>query len=87
MKLIIAIIRDTDQDAVAKALTSQNLRVTHIASTGGLLRRGVTTLLIGLEDEQVEQALQIVRDHCAVDETGKKGATLFVLNVGEYLHF
>lgn len=87
MKLIIAIIRDSDHDAVVKALTSQSFRVTHIASTGGLLRRGVTTFLIGLDDETVEQALQLIRDSCVPDEEGKKGATLFVMKVGEYLHY
>ena len=58
MKLIIAILRDIDHDAVSQALTSAGFRVTLIASTGGFWRRGNTTLLIGCEDEQVEHAIE-----------------------------
>ncbi len=54
MKLIIAIVRDADADNVTQALTTADFRVTRVASTGGLLRRGMTTLLIGLEAEGVE---------------------------------
>jgi uncharacterized protein YaaQ len=61
MKLIIAIIKDEDNDAVSKALTENDFRVTFIASTGGFLRSGRSTLLVGVEDEQVETALDIIR--------------------------
>ena len=54
MKLILAIVRDSDSDSVTQGLTSADFRVTRVASTGGLLRRGMTTLLIGLEAEQVD---------------------------------
>lgn len=82
MKLIIAIIQDHDAEPVSKALTSMSFRVTLIASTGGFLRRGSSTLLIGVEDHQVEQALQILRDTCSLTgEPDQKRATVFVLNV------
>jgi uncharacterized protein YaaQ len=88
MKLIIAILRDIDHDAVSQALTSAGYRVTLIASTGGFWRRGNTTLMIGCENEQVENALQIVRSNCAQDsEPGTRHATIFVLNVNQYVHF
>ena len=47
MKLIIAIIHDEDNDRVSRMLTGENFRVTMIASTGGFLRSGRSTLLIG----------------------------------------
>jgi uncharacterized protein YaaQ len=85
MKLIIAIIRDEDNDAVSSALVGAGFRVTRIASTGGFLRRGSTTLMIGVEEEMVDQAFQIVRNCCApVVETGIRKATLFVLNVDRF---
>jgi uncharacterized protein YaaQ len=65
MKLIIAIIRDVDADATTQALTDASFRVTRIASTGGLLRRGVTTLLIGVEDDRVEAGLQTLKEACS----------------------
>jgi uncharacterized protein YaaQ len=88
MKMIIAIIRDIDDDTVTHALTGAEFRVTRIASTGGFLRRGNNTLLIGLDDEKVEQAMQIIRDSCSPSPDPEiRRATIFVLNVSQYTHF
>jgi uncharacterized protein YaaQ len=88
MKLIIAIIRDVDNEPVSHALTSSNFRVTVIASTGGFLRRGSTTLLVGVDDEQLDQALETIRKNCAPpSEQGTKRATIFVLKVDQFIHF
>jgi len=88
MKMIIAILRDVDSDPVSHALTSASYRVTVIASTGGFLRRGNTTLLIGTEDEKVEKALELIRQNCtAPHEPGAKRATIFVIKVDQYTHF
>jgi len=87
MKLIIAILRDIDHEPVSHALTNGGYRVTLIASTGGFLRRGSTTLLIGLEDEQIDDALQIVRENCNPPyEPGQKRGTIFVLPVDHSTH-
>jgi len=86
MKMIIAIVQDHDTEPVSSALTSLNFRVTLIASTGGFLRRGSSTLLIGLADDQVDQALQVIRDTCSInDTTENKRATIFVLNVARHV--
>mgnify|MGYP002681474284 FL=1 len=88
MKLIIAILPDSDSDAVSRALTDADFRITRIASTGGFLRRGNTTFLAGVEEEQVEKALQLIRDSCTSPvETGHHRGTIFVLNVNRYIHF
>lgn len=85
MKLIIAIIKDEDNDAVSKALTKKDFRVTFIASTGGFLRSGRSTLLIGVDDEQVETALQVIRDNCKKpQQEQEKRATIFVLKVDQF---
>lgn len=85
MKLIIAIIKDEDNDAVSKALTENDFRVTFIASTGGFLRSGRSTLLVGVEDEQVETALEIIRMSCKQpDKSKEKRATIFVLKVDQF---
>ena len=85
MKLIIAIIKDEDNDSVSRALTKKNFRVTFIASTGGFLRSGRSTLLIGVEDEQFDTALEVIRDSCKKPEkTDEKRATIFVLNVNRF---
>ena len=85
MKLIIAIIKDEDNDKVSRALTKNDFRVTFIASTGGFLRSGRSTLLIGVEDEQVEEALDVIRNNSKKPEkTKEKRATIFVLNVDQF---
>jgi uncharacterized protein YaaQ len=87
MKMILAILRDEDNEKVSQGLLSQDFRVTRIASTGGWLRRGNTTLMIGVDDEKVEPAIAIIRENCqAPDEPGGKRATLFILNVAQYEH-
>jgi len=87
MKLIIAIIRDSDNEAVSRALTSSDYRVTCVASTGGFLRRGSSTLLIGVEDERVQRALEIIREGCTPpSDPNIKRATIFVLKVDQYTH-
>jgi uncharacterized protein YaaQ len=84
-RLVIAILRDTDGEAVLKALLDANFRVTQIASTGGFLRRGNSTLLIGVEKERVETAVQLIREHSApAIDPGLKRATVFVLKVDQF---
>ena len=86
MKLIIAIVRDADVEQVSNALTSNDFRVTLIASTGGFLRRGSTTLLIGVEDEQVSQATELIRTHCSTStEPHSHHGTIFVIPVEQYI--
>lgn len=85
MKMIIAIIRDHDNEPVSQALVASGFRVTRIASTGGFLRRGSSTLMIGVEDEKVEQAIQVLRDSTTpAEDPGVRRATLFVLNVEHF---
>ncbi len=80
MKMIILIIKDNDADALTQAFTAGNFRVTRVASTGGFLRSGVITMLLGVEDAQVDAAIQIVRDSLP-STVDKKRATLFVVPV------
>jgi uncharacterized protein YaaQ len=84
MKLILAIVHDKDADSVTQGLTSANFRVTRVASTGGLLRRGMTTLLIGLEADQVDAAIGILRRTCTPAAPGEKRATIFVIPVDRF---
>jgi len=86
--MIIAIVRDRDTNPVSTALTSAEFRVTHIASTGGFLRRGNSTLFIGVDDEKVDVALDVIRTNLEpADDPEQKRATIFVLNVNHFTHF
>jgi uncharacterized protein YaaQ len=85
MKLIIAVIRDNDNDQVCQALTSRGYGIKRVASTGGFLRKGSTTLLICLEDNKVDEAIQTIRDSTSSpEEPGIKRATLFVIQVENF---
>ena len=64
MKLIITIVQDEDASRLISHLMSEGYRVTKLATTGGFLRSGNTTLLIGVEDEKLQAALDIVEKVC-----------------------
>jgi uncharacterized protein YaaQ len=86
MKLMIAIVNDADYDKIAHQLTEEQYRVTCIASTGGLFRRGSTTLLIGLEEEKINRAVEIIKENSPTSESpGTHKAAIFVLNIKEYI--
>ena len=84
-RLIIAILRDADREDLLKVLLKENFRITQIASTGGFLRRGTSTFLIGVEKDRVETAIRLVREHTApAIDPGLKRATVFVLKVDQF---
>ena len=64
MKLITAIVNKKDVNEVSDALREQGFSFTRMASTGGFLTAGNTTILIGTDDEKVENALEIIRQNC-----------------------
>jgi uncharacterized protein YaaQ len=64
MKMIILIVKDNDADEITQALTADKYRVTRVASTGGFLRSGVVTLLIGVRDERAELVQELIRSNC-----------------------
>ena len=84
MKLIIAIVRDADAGPVVDRLVSQGHRVTRVASTGGFLRRGNVTLLIGTEELHVQPVIDILRETCSPPEPGQHRATLFVVDAPHF---
>jgi uncharacterized protein YaaQ len=84
MKLIISIIRDIDDRTVINQLVTHDYRVTRMASTGGFLRRGNVTLLIGVEDDQVQTVIDLIHENCSQPETGQHRATVFVVNTTHF---
>jgi uncharacterized protein YaaQ len=84
MKMIIVIVKDSDAEPVTHALTANDFRVTRIASTGGFLRSGVVTLLIGVSDERVESGIQVIREQLGESTSEESHATLFVVPVQRF---
>ncbi|MHB8778450.1 MAG: cyclic-di-AMP receptor [Anaerolineales bacterium] len=83
MKMIIIIVDDNDADTLTQALTAGNFRVTRVASTGGFMRSGVVTMLLGVEEEQVDAVLQTVRNSLS-PKTDQKRAAIFVVPVHHF---
>lgn len=109
MKLIIAVVHDEDSHKLMDALTCKGFMATKLASTGGFLKTGNTTLLIGIPEEQVPVVTEIIKDKCKTEkqmtlvnppipssiegcmpypvEVTVGGATVFVIDVEQYLKF
>ena len=94
MKLVMAIVSKEDTSSVTHALTKENYYITRLSTTGGFLRAGNTTLLIGTDDEKVDHCIELIGAHSkhhtqkaassAPDgsrEVKAGGATVFVLGV------
>jgi uncharacterized protein YaaQ len=64
MKLVIAIVQDDDASDLIEVITDKGFRVTKLATTGGFLKSGNTTLLIGVEKEKVDEVLAIIEEVC-----------------------
>ena len=64
MKLVIAIVQDDDANDLIEVITDKGFRVTKLATTGGFLKAGNTTLLIGVEKEKVDDVLAIIEEVC-----------------------
>ena len=64
MKLIVAIVQDEDAGRLVSALMDKGFGVTKLATTGGFLRAGNTTLISGVEDDQLQDALSVIEKIC-----------------------
>ncbi|NLL33738.1 MAG: transcriptional regulator [Clostridiales bacterium] len=61
MKLILAIVSHDDANGVIRALTHDGFSVTKLATTGGFLMAGNTTIILGVEDNRVDEAIDIIK--------------------------
>ena len=64
MKLVVAIVQDYQVDGFLRVVAAAGLRATRVASTGGFLRTGNTTVLLGVEDERVGEVLRALASTC-----------------------
>ncbi|MGI8871253.1 MAG: cyclic-di-AMP receptor [Candidatus Limnocylindria bacterium] len=64
MKLVTAIVHNEDAGDLVDALLEKDFRATRLHSSGGFLKQGNATILVGVEDHQVDQVLEIVSASC-----------------------
>jgi len=98
MKMILAIVSSEDAEKLTEALLRADFGVTTMATIGGFLRRQYTTLLIGTEEEKVDEALELIKTNARPHKgrpplsaglgTRQIGAaTVFVLNMEALHHY
>ena len=85
MKMVLAILEDSDSNTVMKTLHEAGYPITVIDSTGGLLRRGTSTLIAGVNDNQVDKVINLINQECipCVNPI-KKRATIMVFNLDHF---
>ena len=64
LKLVLAIVQDDDAIDLIEELTDKDYRVTKLATTGGFLKSGNTTLMIGVEEKEVKNLINVIEDVC-----------------------
>lgn len=64
MKLVMAIVHDDDAFSVLDELNEKRFYVTKLATTGGFLRAGFTTLISGVEEERVSELISVIEQKC-----------------------
>ena len=64
VKLVLAVIQNEDENALMHAMETRGLGVTRIGSSGGFLRANNVTLMLAVEDDQLEHALDLLKKYC-----------------------
>ena len=64
VKLIVAIVHNEDAGALVDALLEHEYRTTRLQSSGGFLKESNATIIVGVDDEKVEEVMAIVRENC-----------------------
>lgn len=87
MKLVIVIVQDDASIDLIDSLTDDGYRVTKLATTGGFLKAGNTTLLIGVEDEKTEAVLNIIKEECKPRKQVVTSPTPVIGSTGVYVPY
>ena len=64
VKLVVAIVHTEDAGHLVDGLLEREFRATRLHSSGGFLKQSNATVILGVEDDQVEAALAVIRDNC-----------------------
>ncbi len=64
VKLVVAIVHSEDAGALVNALLDKEFRATRLQSSGGFLKQSNATIILGVEDADVDEVMGIVRTNC-----------------------
>jgi len=84
-KMIFAILEDAESESVMRAMHDAGHPLTLIDSTGGLLRRGNSTLIAGVDATDVDDVIELINQECSPSVNPfKKRATIMVFDVEHF---
>jgi uncharacterized protein YaaQ len=97
MKLIIAVVHDEDAAVIIDEFSENKLQITKLCSTGGFIKSGNSTLISGVQDDEVEKAVDIIARNTQIRVKGAKenknggisvgAATIFITNIERFEKF
>ena len=64
MKLVVAVVHNEDASALVDALLDKEFRATRLHSSGGFLKQSNATILLGVDESEVDEVISIVRENC-----------------------
>ena len=64
MMLLVAVVHSDDAPGLLDALTKRAYRATRINTAGGFLKESNATILLGVEDAQVDEVLSVIQTSC-----------------------
>lgn len=65
MKLVIGIVNSDDVNELLSEITKASFQATKLSTSGGFLKMGNVTVLVGVEDERVDEVIEIFKDCCS----------------------
>lgn len=83
MKLVIAVVQGKDAEPLLNALTTNGFRATQINSAGGFLRESNVTLLVGVDERDVDRVRDLVQENCH-SRTRFVNPLMPIADVGEF---
>ncbi len=90
MKLIVVIMEDDLSHILSKELLENKISSTKLSSTGGFLKKGNTTMLIGTDEEKEQSILDLIKKVCDendVESDNESKANIFVMDLEDFKKF
>lgn len=90
MKLIVVIMEDDLSHILSKELLENKVSSTKLSSTGGFLKKGNTTMLIGTDEEKEQSILDLIKNVCDendVESDNESKANIFVMDLEDFKKF
>lgn len=90
MKLIVVIMEDDLSHILSKELLENRISSTKLSSTGGFLKKGNTTMLIGTDVEKEQSILDLIKKVCDendIESDNESKANIFVMDLEDFKKF